>query len=706
MKRCLLLLLTCACLWQSTAVAAPVYTVRADNLAWDEVTQTLRAQGNVYLSHDLGWVQADSVTFHTDSQELTANGNVRWQAPEGQGNAEAIFLDLDDHRGHFFDGALSSPTGTRIWGEEIIQLDQETFELKNGGFTPCGCPSDQTPTWKITVKQATIAWRDWVRFRSGVFWGRKVPFLYFPGAVLPLLDSRQTGLLVPHMSYNSIYGFTIVPGFFLAMGPSADLTLWGTYTSDRGWGFQPEFRAASQRGRYLMNLNWFREFPDASFLTTAGRGARQRWTLRTTVNESPWGRFRLTASIKLISDALVDSDFAENLNDLTRDNTSSNITASREKRNVGSLIASVNTSQRLLTSAATGSRAPRIWLRVDPQALKKTPLWLSGDFRYDRFSAFDPDLGDSWQPKSYEQQAQRLYAGIKLGTEIDPLPGLFLKTRIGAYGIYRFLDEDLAAYDGRRDTELVSYIQEDARWQADFSTARATARVASGIRVAAIFSDSSTATNDIEDIDNIRKHAWLIPNIAADGYIKQAYWRYDLNVPYAIDSGLNREPNIAHQLKLNVSAFENNTRIWHRSGLDVTRFDTEITVRPYAGHQLRAGFGRGVTSYTATNWDLGLETPFTDGRYGLRPYREAFAYYTWKVYRFFGTIGGRRRYPLEDGQTAEWTERRVLVGYRDPCDCLSLTLDWRDLPAKVNDQIMLTLNLSLLGGTPIPLPTP
>ncbi|MCK4728881.1 MAG: LPS-assembly protein LptD, partial [Desulfobacterales bacterium] len=78
--------------------------------------------------------------------------------------------------------------------------------------------------------------------KHAAFWAKSVPLLYTPFLVFPAKIKRQTGLLVPQVSYSGRDGFEYNQPFFWAISESSDATFYEYYMEHRGFKHGVEYR--------------------------------------------------------------------------------------------------------------------------------------------------------------------------------------------------------------------------------------------------------------------------------------------------------------------------------------------------------------------------------------------------------------------------------------------------------------------------------
>lgn len=708
--------MACILLITSQGFAESDVTLQADKLVWDAERTTLSGDGNVRIVYEGNWITADQASYNSETELIEARGNVLWGGEQGSGKGDFFSIDVETRTGYMLEAEITDNAGTRAWGERIEQVAPKTYVVYEGGFTPCDCPTPTASGWKVTVSRAKIKWRDWVAFANGFFWAKDIPILYVPGGYLPLLKKRKTGFLFPLLSYSARYGFTAEPGFFLTLGPSADLTTWVEYTTLGGWGATTEFRSKTRTGSEQFKFNFFDEASDAPYLTAEARDARTRWQLTAKVDETPWDLFRLGLNVNYLSDDTYESDFASSLADLTKTTAKSDLTISREFSGYASGIARVSATQALLGTTTTGSRAPNIWLRSDPLSFANLPIWLNLDGRYDRFYSYNNDLGDPWNPTAFDRQGHRLFGQAEVGAHIDPLPGLHTEAKAGGYGILRYRDLYTEVQDAN-DSSILHvtqtvvdvgghvnfYVQHQTYWGVKFQNDYGLTMVRPGYELLWV-KGQDTAQLPIEDLDAIASQLWFVPKFEALGDIAQVVdWQFEYRYPYVIESQA-WIPLKQHVFDVGIDSkyvsFDAQTtfRPQRAQQTSLMRADASIQITPAKGHKITFGYAMQASDITTISWDAGRPSPYADDALSTEPYHEFLLSYNWTFYRFFGALTARRRLPLPGIDEPAWVERIFKIGYKDPCDCWSASVQVKDLPGTKADRVDVRVDLALIGG--------
>jgi hypothetical protein len=257
----------------STSTVAPIlkapfglppvpFTVEAERLVRENSTYT--AEGKAILRRQDAVVFADRITFDEVKGIAIAEGNVTAIEGDAVMTCKRVEMKVPELIGGLESGELRikadipepllsrlSAQQLKAFGDDqmIVTADRmdriapREFEVKGGSFTVCDCGEDSTPSWRIDASKATVdldsgAWMYWP-----VFYAKGVPIFALPVFYFPL-GERRSGLLTPRPSYSAVTGPSIAQPVYFVLGDSWDLTVEGSYLSDRGAGAGLEVRWA------------------------------------------------------------------------------------------------------------------------------------------------------------------------------------------------------------------------------------------------------------------------------------------------------------------------------------------------------------------------------------------------------------------------------------------------------------------------------
>ena len=258
--------------------------LEADELIYDRDGSTITAAGGVRIEYGGNQLVAKKVTYQQKTGRLLAEGNVEIIQPDGN----RIYADKIDITDDFKDGfvnALRVETidNTRFAAESAERVGGEVTTFNQGVYTacePCKDNPDKPPLWQI--KSRKIIWdgrKHTIRFERP-----RLEFFGVPLAFLPFLEiadptvKRKTGFLLPSVSSKTELGIGVKVPFYLALSPSYDVTLYGTYYSKQGFLGEAEWRQRLNTGSYSVKLAGIdQREPGAFGAGTVDRAAEQRW---------------------------------------------------------------------------------------------------------------------------------------------------------------------------------------------------------------------------------------------------------------------------------------------------------------------------------------------------------------------------------------------------------------------------------------------
>lgn len=190
-------------------------------------------------------IKADWMVYDTTLQSIKARGHVRVDNGEEILNAEQASLDLTKETGSFTNATVvKNDNSLHLEGRTIEKTGINTYNIGNGWAITCKLEKGETPPWSFASKSTKIEPGGYAVLKHARFNIRGVPVFYTPYMVLPVKNTRQTGLLYPELSSSTNNGFGLNLPFFLNISDSADATFYPQYYVNRGFMPGAEFRYA------------------------------------------------------------------------------------------------------------------------------------------------------------------------------------------------------------------------------------------------------------------------------------------------------------------------------------------------------------------------------------------------------------------------------------------------------------------------------
>ncbi len=210
--------------------------LKADDVEGDQITNLMKATGNVELRRDNSTVYADQMIYDKNSGWVRAIGNIKIKNIE-IGNVVATDAKIKDDfsSGVFSNSKMVMIDGSYLVSPEIERQTPEVTILKSSTYSICPNPeiaSDNSLAGKdrdmVSIKsQTTTIDRGQQNFKvkHGIVRLYNVPILYTPylKSAFPSKE-RQTGFLPPSYIRNK-FGFGVQTPFYVNIAPNKELTI-------------------------------------------------------------------------------------------------------------------------------------------------------------------------------------------------------------------------------------------------------------------------------------------------------------------------------------------------------------------------------------------------------------------------------------------------------------------------------------------------
>ena len=234
--------------------------LEADQLVYDNDKSSVSAVGNVQILYNGYTLTARRVTYSRSTGRVLAEGDVEIIQPDGS-RVYAAEIDITDD---FSDGFVSSlrvetADNTRFAAESAERRGGEIAVFNNGVYTacePCIDYPERPPLWQIRANRVIINSRTKrVEYEGASFelFGRPIAYMSRFSHADPSIK-RQSGFLIPSISYNETLGLGVTNTYFWAMAPNYDATISSTWYSNQGFLTEGEWRHRLANGSYNLRL--------------------------------------------------------------------------------------------------------------------------------------------------------------------------------------------------------------------------------------------------------------------------------------------------------------------------------------------------------------------------------------------------------------------------------------------------------------------
>lgn len=231
----------------------------AQQVAYDDINQTVVALGDVEITQNGKVVKADRVTYNLVSETVQADGNVAMLDTNG----DVHFADKVDFKDDLRNGYIKKlrsvlADGSRFTAEEGHRRDGTTVEMTDATYTPCEpckLEPEKAPLWQIRAGKVTHDEVEHdITYNDATFEVYGAPVAYVPYFSHPDGTIKQkSGFLTPTFSLDSQQGFGVEPRYYWAIDPSRDATFATRIYTQQAPLFLGEYRQRFEKGELELN---------------------------------------------------------------------------------------------------------------------------------------------------------------------------------------------------------------------------------------------------------------------------------------------------------------------------------------------------------------------------------------------------------------------------------------------------------------------
>ena len=233
----------------------------ADELIYDEESDTVIASGNVEVSQGERILRAANIHYRQRDDVVIATGDVALREPDG----EVLFADSVELTGDLRSGVIRRLSvlladDARIVAGGARRYDGNRTVMRKAVFSPCAlCPDqpDRPPLWQLkagTVVHDQID-RDLTYYNASLE-AFGLPIFYTPYFRHPDPNViRQSGFLSPLYRSSRSLGADVTIPYYWSLAPHRDVTFSPRFTSDEGVVLAGEYRERTQDGAFAIDAS-------------------------------------------------------------------------------------------------------------------------------------------------------------------------------------------------------------------------------------------------------------------------------------------------------------------------------------------------------------------------------------------------------------------------------------------------------------------
>lgn len=342
---------------------SPPATIKSNLLEYRNGIYT--ATGDVIITQEGKTLTASSVTLNNITGDVTANGKVEFTDGDNTISSEKVYINLKTNLARIDHGKIFiKGDNYHIEGDTIERLSEDRYKIKRADFTTC---DGEPPCWRFRGQNVNIHLNHILTAQGVSFAVEDIPVLYLPYIALPILQARQTGLLIPRIGYNTAEGLRLNNAFFWAISKSQDATIYADYYGEKGWGSGLEYR-------YILSKDTMGNF--YGYYINDNQAGMDRWNVRLDHKQLLAEDLSGKLHINYINDKALYKDISEDIGARLQRTQDSNVYINRRWTNVSAHLWAQYT-QNLSGKGEAGifQRLPEAGIKVMENRISKTPLY-------------------------------------------------------------------------------------------------------------------------------------------------------------------------------------------------------------------------------------------------------------------------------------------------------------------------------------------
>ncbi|MFW5731091.1 MAG: LPS-assembly protein LptD [Desulfonatronovibrionaceae bacterium] len=234
------------------------WNLEAGRIVSREDQNLVEAFDNVHLYQGDNFLQADYARLNTETRLLHLQGDIRAFLDQDYLQGEEADIDLQSRQGWIKNGRVfMADEHIYFSGALLEKTGRETYSFSQATVTSC---DGESPPWSIFSSSGKITIGGYAALKHPRFRIKEQPVLYSPYAIIPVKTKRQSGFLLPELSYGSEYGTNINLPYYQVINEHMDATLYANYLSRRGMMLGLEYRhAPALLNKGLWRADWLHD---------------------------------------------------------------------------------------------------------------------------------------------------------------------------------------------------------------------------------------------------------------------------------------------------------------------------------------------------------------------------------------------------------------------------------------------------------------
>ncbi len=235
----------------NSAIETKVICSASDSSYRDMNQKKIFYYGNAEAKYDDITLKADYLEFDLETSTCTARGvpdslgkiQGRPVFTQGESTFEALEMQYNfKTKKGIITKVWTEEQGGYLHGERIKRMDDNTINIRSGGYTTCDLK--EHPHYQFRFTKAKVIPDDKIVTGPIYMTIEDVPLpLALPFSMIPNTKGKKSGLIIPTYGESANRGFYLENGgYYWAINDNYDLQILGDIYTRGSWGIKPTFR--------------------------------------------------------------------------------------------------------------------------------------------------------------------------------------------------------------------------------------------------------------------------------------------------------------------------------------------------------------------------------------------------------------------------------------------------------------------------------
>ena len=291
----------------------PVF-IESERMEYNKVSDVYHFQGNVIITYGDGTLKADDVELDNKNNIATAQGHAFLSMGVDNMTGDKIVFNTESQTGIAYNSrAFLAKNHFYIKGDKIEKTGENTYYIEKPSATTCDSDS---PDWQLAGSEMNVTIDGYGLMKDARFLTKNLPVFYLPFIPFPAKTTRQSGLLLPYLSFSQNDGIDVELPFFWAISPQSDATFYQRLIANRGFKEGVEFRYyqgdksfGTLYGDYMEDSKHIKETADPA-TSRDWNTMHRRWSYYLNHQTNFDNQFYIRTDVRKVSDKWYFKDFA------------------------------------------------------------------------------------------------------------------------------------------------------------------------------------------------------------------------------------------------------------------------------------------------------------------------------------------------------------------------------------------------------------